>query len=90
MSNDADARIVVSIGDELLDTIHVSGEPVEQPKYDMKEVLKYAIHGIDRELEWCVDFGVKHTMNKISELIQLRKTLSQELEELSGNAETES
>lgn len=87
-----DIKIAVSIGDKLIDTIHLSCEPVEQPKYDydMKEVLKYAIHGIDRELEWCVDFGVKHTMDKISELIQLRKTLSQELEELSDNGKAQS
>ena len=89
MSNDADARIVVLIGNELLDTIHVSGEPVEQPKYDKVEVLNYAIEGIKNRIR-DLKFHIEENFDEILYLMNLKKTLENELEELSGNAETES
>lgn len=82
-----DIKIAISLGDKLIDTIRVSCEPVEQPKYDMKRVLKYALYGIDMDIKEsanCCDIEA----NRISELIQLRKAVSQEIKELSGNAET--
>ncbi|HAJ96865.1 MAG TPA: hypothetical protein DCO72_03925 [Ruminococcus sp.] len=86
-----DIKIAVSIGDKLIDTIHVSCEPVEQPKYDMKRVLKYALYGIDvdiKESANCCDIGIE--ANRISELIQLRKVVSKELKELSDNGKAQS
>ena len=85
-----DIKISVSIGDKLIDTIHVSGEPAEPPKYDMKEVLKYAIHGIDNAIEERVSFGIGAEFDEISKLMRLRETVSKELKELSGNAKTQS
>ena len=89
MSNDADARIVVSIGDELLDTIHISGEPVEQQKYDKVEVLNYAIEGIKNRIR-DLRFHIEENFDEILYLMNLKKTLENELEELSGNAKTQS
>ena len=86
-----DIKIAVSIGDKLIDTIHVSGEPAEPPKYDMKRVLKYALYGIDvdiKESANCCDIGIE--ANRISELIQLRKVVSKELKELSDNGKAQS
>ena len=84
-----DIKIAVSIGDKLIDTIHVSGEPVEQPKYDKVEVLNYAIEGIKNRIR-DLRFHIEENFDEILYLMNLKKTLENELEELSGNAKTQS
>ena len=82
-----DVKITVSIGDEVFDTILVSGEPVEQPKYDMKRVLRYAIHSIDEEIRDSVEYDVSAEANRILELLQLRKAISEDIKQLENTAE---
>lgn len=82
-----DVKITVSIGDEVFDTILVSGEPVEQPKYDMKRVLRYAIHSIDEEIRDSVEYDVSAEADRISELLQLRKAVSEDIKQLENTTE---
>lgn len=82
-----DVKITVSIGDEVFDTILVSGEPVEQPKYDMKRVLRYAIHSIDEEIRDSVEYDVSAEANRILELLQLRKAISEDIKQLENTTE---
>lgn len=82
-----DVKITVSIGDEVFDTILVSGEPVEQPKYDMKRVLKYAIHSIDEEIRDSAEYDVSAEADRISELLQLRKAVSEDIKQLENTTE---
>ena len=82
-----DIKIAVSIGDKLIDTFRVSCEPVEQPKYDMKRVLKYAVHSIDEEIRDSAEYDVSAAADKISELLQLRKAISEDIKQLKNTAE---
>ncbi len=62
--------------------------PALMPKYDQKEALSYAIRGIDDKLKTYASLGIDKYFEEFSKLVELRKTLKSELEELSDDGKT--